>query len=76
MKTRVFTRKNNRFSRLYDMKLRQTLYTTSQDGLTCPNKYRSQFASQVVTDACQTIQDARRASWLFRDKTLHDCKHG
>ena len=37
----VFTRKNHGFSRLYDRKLTQS-YTTSQDGLTCPDKFHSQ----------------------------------
>ena len=65
----VFTRKNNGFPPLYDRKLTQSY------GLTCPDKYRSQSASCVVTDAFQTIwqncfPDARGS---FETKP---CEHG
>ena len=37
----VFTSKNKGFSHLYDRKFKKS-YTTSQDGIPCPDKYDSQ----------------------------------
>ena len=65
----VFTRKTNGFSCLYDRKLTQS-YTTSQDGFTCPDKYRS-LPKQSGKIIFQTL-----ALWPFRDKSLYACKHG
>ena len=73
----VFTRKNNEFSCLYDRKLMQS-YTTSQDGLTCPDKYRSQShrvwwqmpAKQSDKTIFQTL-----TSCFFRNRTLYACKY-
>ena len=73
----VFTRKNNEFSCLYDRKLMQS-YTTSQDGLTCPDKYRSQShrvwwqmpAKQSGKTIFQTL-----TSCFFLNRTLYACKY-
>ena len=43
----VFTRKNKRLSRVYDREFMPS-YTTSQDGITCPGKCRSQSQSVAI----------------------------